>query len=183
MRIKIMNLLEQFFNGKILDAGCGYGRWTMRFKDVIGIDVDTERLKQARKNGIKALHMNLNRKLKFPDKYFDTVLCSNVLEHLESPYGTLKELHRVLKNNGTFILGVPNANALIWDESEYPYHIYSWTDKTIKLLLKRADFKVIKQYTNSPFTKKTLIRLWNYIPFIKKHWIDLWYICKKIRGD
>ena len=182
MRIKIIWLLEQFFHGKILDAGCGGGEWTMRFGDVTGIDIDRERLNRARENGIDAVWMDLDGGLKFPDKHFDTVFCSNSLEHLAFPFGALREFYRVLKCDGTLILGIPNANAMIWDESEYPSHIHSWTDKTIKHLLRNSGFKVVVQYTNSPFTRKTLIRMWNCIPIIKKHWVDLWYICEKYDG-
>jgi len=179
MRTKIISLLKQFPRSKILDAGCGYGEWTKYFDDVVGIDTDRKRLKKARENGLKTIYMDLNRKLKFPYKHFDTVFCSNTLEHLDSPYKTLKEFNRILKDDGILILGIPNSNALVWDESEWPFHIYSWTDKTIKHLLRNTGFRVNKQYTNSIFKQKILTQLWNYIPFIKKHWIDLWYICRK----
>lgn len=182
MRINIMNILEGFFHGRILDAGCGAGDWTKRFGDVTGIDIDRGRLDRARGNGIDAVWMDLDGGLGFPDKCFDTVLCSNSLEHLAFPFGVLREFNRVLRDDGTFILGIPNANSLIWNESEWDSHIHSWTDKTIKFLLRNAGFRVVRQYTNSPFTRKGLIHLWNSIPFLKTRWIDLWYICSKLDG-
>lgn len=173
-----MGLLEEFFHGKILDAGCGTGDWTKRFADVTGIDIDKERLEQAKENGINAMWMDLECGLGFSNWQFDTVFCSNTLEHLAFPFGALGEFHRVLRDDGTFILGIPNADSFIWNESEWDTHIHSWTDKTIKFLLRNAGFRVVRSYTNSPFTRKGLIRAWNRIPLIKTRWIDLWYICE-----
>jgi len=46
----------------------------------------------------------------YADNHFDTVLCCELLEHLEKdPMHMMSEIHRVLKPNGTLILTTPNA--------------------------------------------------------------------------
>jgi len=46
----------------------------------------------------------------YPDEYFDTVICCELLEHLErDPMHMMSEIHRVLKPNGTLLLTTPNA--------------------------------------------------------------------------
>ena len=46
--------------------------------------------------------------LKYPDNYFDFILCSHVLEHIPNDIDAMKELYRVLKpNDGFGILQVP----------------------------------------------------------------------------
>ena len=44
----------------------------------------------------------------FPPNHIDVVVCTEVLEHCESPYQVLQEIHKILKPNGTLILSVPN---------------------------------------------------------------------------
>jgi len=46
----------------------------------------------------------------YPDEYFDTVICCELLEHIEKdPMHMMCEIHRVLKQNGTLVLTTPNA--------------------------------------------------------------------------
>lgn len=49
----------------------------------------------------------------YPDGYFDTVLCCELLEHLKSdPMHMMSEINRVLKSNGVLLLTTPNAASL-----------------------------------------------------------------------
>ena len=46
----------------------------------------------------------------YPDEYFDTVLCCELLEHMATdPMHMMSEIHRILKPNGTLVLTTPNA--------------------------------------------------------------------------
>jgi len=56
-------------------------------------------------------------KIHFPDKYFDVILCSHVLEHVQNDREAINELFRVLKKDGWALLIVP---------------VYSETEKTIE---------------------------------------------------
>lgn len=47
--------------------------------------------------------------LPYPDASFDAVTALSIFEHLENPFQACREVHRVLKENGIFILSVPNA--------------------------------------------------------------------------
>jgi len=48
--------------------------------------------------------------LPFNDSEFDIVYSSHVLEHVQNELIFLREANRVLKNNGTFIIGMPTAS-------------------------------------------------------------------------
>jgi SAM-dependent methyltransferase len=70
------------------------------------------------------------------DGSFDTVLCTQVLEHLENPQKALDEIFRVLKNNNESyaIISVP----YLWHLHEQPRDFYRYTPYGIKYLAENA---------------------------------------------
>ena len=55
---------------------------------------------------------DLNEPLPYPDGRFELVACVEGVEHLENPWGLLRELRRVLATRGTLILTTPNTVSL-----------------------------------------------------------------------
>lgn len=97
----------------ILDAGCGNGWLASLYGDrhtVVGIDLADANLRRIRQNGIHAVKYNLDGPLPFADAVFDTVVCSEILEHIFCPDKLLGEILRVLKPGGRVILTVPNLH-------------------------------------------------------------------------
>lgn len=101
-------------HGKILDAGCGEGHFLERLrkegqKSVYGIDLSEKRVLEARK---RAPHATVKRgdvtKIPFSNGFFDTVVCMDVLEHLDEPWKATSELMRVTKKGGRVIVSVPH---------------------------------------------------------------------------
>lgn len=111
---------------RILDIGCGDGGLLSKvknlklFNEFYGIDIAGVVVRRAKRN-IKEKTGSLNKvfiktgsldsRLNFNNGYFDSVTCLSVLEHIFDPYFGIKEIHRLLKNNGLLILEVPN---LVW---------------------------------------------------------------------
>jgi len=87
----------------LLDVGCG---WEARFLKAVepyiasgvGIDFKAPDLETAK---LKTISATLNDKLPFEDNSFNVVSLMAVLEHLEKPLDILKEIHRVLKKDGS----------------------------------------------------------------------------------
>jgi len=111
------NIELSSIKGRILDAGCGSGKYTlplrMRGYDVTGIDVSTCALKMARTASTKhRLCIELvtgsicNRP--FSDNSFDAVLCYGVLQHLISKKRELavSEFRRILTKGGQLFIEV-----------------------------------------------------------------------------
>ncbi|MBI1983631.1 MAG: methyltransferase domain-containing protein [Acidobacteria bacterium] len=97
---------------KLLDVGCGEGRLILYgpFPEVkfTGIDVRPTSLEMCRERGYaKVTQANLTGALFSEDETYDIVVCSHVLEHLQSPEKMVGEVWRVLKPGGLFVVGVP----------------------------------------------------------------------------
>lgn len=110
---------------KILDIGCGRGFYLYgcsffdRIEEIHGVDANDKYLKIARKNcrdkRIRVKKANIYS-LPYPDRHFDFIICSEVLEHLKNDDKGLWELNRVLKPEGFLLITVPNKNfPFLWD--------------------------------------------------------------------
>jgi ubiquinone/menaquinone biosynthesis C-methylase UbiE len=99
---------------RILDAGCGNGRYSkflVRWADpdafITGFDLSQRMLKRARRRlgnqRVSHVAADLTR-LPYPDRFFDAVVCGWVLEHLPEPRPGLQELARVMQKGGKLLL-------------------------------------------------------------------------------
>jgi methionine biosynthesis protein MetW len=115
--LRIKEIVRRITQGKrcrILDVGCGDGSLIAIFclaHDCYGIDVSEAQLKKAHEKNIKTYRLDMeNEGMPFENNYFDLVICSETIEHLLDPDNLLREIHRVLKSEGNFILTFPNMN-------------------------------------------------------------------------
>jgi SAM-dependent methyltransferase len=101
---------------RILDAGCGNGRYSrflLRHADadavITSFDLSPRMLDRARKRlrNDRVSHVVADlTKLPYPDGHFDAIVCGWVLEHLPDPRPGLRELARVLGPGGKLLLMV-----------------------------------------------------------------------------
>jgi ubiquinone/menaquinone biosynthesis C-methylase UbiE len=99
--------------GKILEAGCGLGKWVINLSkqgyDIQGVDSNKYALKKLKKHfpEVKVESADI-RDLPFEDGTFNTYLSLGVVEHFEQgPEKALEESFRVLKKGGTAFVEVP----------------------------------------------------------------------------
>ena len=78
---------------------------------------------------------------------FDAVFYSHVMEHVDCPICTLKEINRILQPNGTLVLGLPTERCLPRQIFRHDYfhgtHLYSFTIRNAKKLLQETGFSPI----------------------------------------
>lgn len=103
-------------DGKIIDGGCGFGKWVIYLKrrgyDIVGIDNNKLALRKL-KDFDDDLQVDFGDilNLQFPDNYFDAYISMGVVEHFENgPIPALKEANRVLKPGGLIFLSTPTVN-------------------------------------------------------------------------
>lgn len=116
-------------SSSLLDAGCSYGHGTFHYRrrarDCKGVDIDVEALRQARANNpdIEFQYASLEA-LPFTDEAFDTVVCTDVLEHVADEIAVLNELYRVLKPGGTLVLTTPHRGLVtLLDPFNYTFYL------------------------------------------------------------
>jgi len=106
-------------DSKFLDVGCGAGYAIFKAKkdyncSVFGIDPEPGDHGVGRfifnfnKNNIN-INKGVSENIEFNDKEFEVVYSSHVLEHVENEVKSLKEMKRVLKDDGILIIGMPTA--------------------------------------------------------------------------
>ncbi len=105
---------------RILDVGAGKGLLTFLLREWTGGEVQALDLYPCRREWRRGEWVEVRKcnveedEFPFPEESFDCVVCSEVLEHLlYSPFHMLKEIHRVLREEGTLILTTPNAVKLV----------------------------------------------------------------------
>jgi SAM-dependent methyltransferase len=105
-------------NGKIVDAGCGFGKWVIYLKrqgyDIVGIDNDRLVITKL-KDFDASLQVELGNILHthYPDNSFDAYISMGVVEHFEDgPASALREAYRVLKAKGLIFVSVPTVNVI-----------------------------------------------------------------------
>ena len=159
-------ILESFMEGirlsfvsrpssvKILDVGCGTGanlEMLAQFGVSEGVDVSDDALEFCKKKGLK-VHRGLAEQLPFEDESFDVVTALDVVEHLDDDVAGLKEMNRVLKNDGRTLIFVPAFMWLWGVQDDISNHRIRYTRKEIVDRLKSVGFEIERAtYANITF--------------------------------
>ncbi len=139
----------------VLDFGCGSGLFveelTAEGYQAHGLDISEEAVKFGILQGRKNLGVLDAHKINFPDNTFDAVFGMAVLEHLEDERWALKEIERVLKPGGVFILMVPAYQFLWGVQDEVAHHYRRYTKGTLlhKITTATSLKKVRSSYFNT----------------------------------
>jgi SAM-dependent methyltransferase len=116
-----MGRLEQAGPGPLLDVGCGMGRYlaagARRGRLAVGVDVAVYQLVLARKflqeQGLEVQLCLANAEaLPFEDAAFATAVGTDLLEHVDEPSRTIREIGRVLRPGGGAFFTTPNRFSL-----------------------------------------------------------------------
>lgn len=126
------NIVERWFppNAKrVLDAGCSWGHdagfFSGRGIEAYGIDVNERYVAKAAKKypAIKFLVCGIE-KTPFENDFFDAVILSEVLEHVQDELSSLNEIYRILAVGGTLILTTPHKGLFQFlDPGNFKYYL------------------------------------------------------------
>jgi len=133
-------LINEQKSQKILDVGCGLKPYQSYFEKMMYIGID----RSWTVEWMRALDVQaVAEVIPFKSNLFNIVLCTQVLEHLASPEQALKEIHRVLKHGGRFILSTHG----IWGEGHEIVDLWRWTAAGLRKMLNLMGFEVEEVYS------------------------------------
>ena len=147
----LSRLLDEMLDGapnpRILDVGCGTGAtmgFLERYGEVTGVDISPQAVKYGREQGRARLCLADGGHLPFVEGSFDLVTALDLLEHLEQDPVGLREMWRVLKNEGHLLAVVP-AFAFLWsDFDRFSGHYRRYTSSELRDKVERAGFEITR---------------------------------------
>ena len=100
-------IMAQKTSGYVLDAGCGYGCLARFIKNCLFLDFSRVALKKRWVGGQRPRIFGSVEQMPFQDEVFDSVIATDVMEHVDNPKRFVAEVYRVLKKRGFFTFASP----------------------------------------------------------------------------
>jgi SAM-dependent methyltransferase len=127
--------------GELLDIGCGNKPYKalieQKVNKYIGCDII-----QSSENCVDIICDAAN--IPLPADQFDTIICTQTIEHVEQHQLLINEAFRLLKPGGKFILSGP----MYWPLHEEPYDFFRFTKYGFGYILRKAGFEILEQKSN-----------------------------------
>lgn len=141
--VSALRALAPRTRGRLLDVGCGEKPHEHIFRpyvdDYVGVEYgDTYAQTNASKKPGKADVIYDGKHLPFADREFDVVLSIQVLEHTLEPGELVREMARVMKDDGLLILSAPFSFRL----HEEPHDYYRYSPHALTHLCEAAGLRV-----------------------------------------
>lgn len=135
--------------GRLLDVGCALGDFVAAARDAgwdaEGVEISAFAAAEARSRGLTVRTGTLEQ-LRLPQASYDVVTLYDVIEHLEDPLATLREIRRILKPDGLLHLVTPNVGGLQarllgrhWYHYKPGEHLVYFSPATLRVAIERTD--------------------------------------------
>jgi SAM-dependent methyltransferase len=183
---KWLEVYSKYYKGILVDLGCGeapHKNYFLQYvNQYIGVDW-TNTLHNSKADIIS----DLNKEIVVEDNFADTIISLSVMEHLCEPQIFLNESYRILKKDGTIILGVP----WMWWIHEAPHDYFRYTPYGLKYMFEKAGYKDIQVQPTTGFFTMWFLKM-NYFSlkwikgskirraFTKAFLIPFWYTSQKL---
>lgn len=174
--------------GRILESGCGLGRWVFYLRkrgyDVTGIDLVEHAMNTAKAYDPSApVFVDDVLHSRFPDGHFQAVISLGVVEHFEEgPEEALNEIKRLLSKDGLLFLSVPTQNLFRFVlinhlkrlkmhlqkllGYEYLFEEYRYTRRQMTQILRDAGFEIIEMVPDDYLHPKSM-GVYVDLPFLR----------------
>lgn len=150
-RWRIRRLSKYVHCGRVLDIGCGSGRFLRALRgsgwDVAGLELNDDTATSARK--VHGLQVETSLDV-FEDSSFDFICITHVLEHVRDPRHMLRECVRLLKSGGIIAIAVPNIDSWQaqltqqnWFHLDLPRHLWHFSETWLLSAVKELGFELV----------------------------------------
>jgi SAM-dependent methyltransferase len=127
-------------HGRLLDMGCGHVPLYDIYRDLVTENVCIDWQNSAHVNPYLDQVVDLTGALPLESGSFDTVLLTDVLEHIPEPMNLMCEIARILRPSGKLILGVPFFYWL----HEVPHDYYRYTEFALRRYCELSGLRVVE---------------------------------------
>ncbi len=145
---RVTNLFKSYLKGHLVDLGCGnvpYYRW---YKDQVEHITCVDWSQSRHNEKFIDVFANLSQSLPLESESVDCVFSTSVLEHINEPLILLKEIKRVLRQDGYLILSVP----FLYNLHEEPADYYRYTPYCLEHLANSVELELLSlQHYGSGF--------------------------------
>lgn len=132
---------------EVLDIGSSTGTnlrllKSLGFSRVTGLDQSEEAIRYCAEKGLGEVRRGDACALPFPDKSFDLVLATDIIEHVEDDEQALREIARVLKPGGRVLLSVPAFPSLWGLQDRVAQHKRRYLSPVLRALVEQSGLEV-----------------------------------------
>lgn len=149
-----MDKFKSYVHGNILEVGCGIGNFTEALTNhgkVWAMDIDNHCVAETKKRIGKNARVGFGNiesgKYFFPKRNFDSIICLNVLEHIDHDEKALAHMFTLLHPGGHLILLVPIHQFLYGTIDKSIHHFRRYDPQSLLLRLKGKNFSVVEHQT------------------------------------
>lgn len=132
--------LKEHARGRLLDLGCGKVPLYEAYKPYVNDNICVDWGNTRHKNEYLDFECDLTKVLPFENGAFDTIILSDVLEHIPQPEQLWSEMSRILAPGGKIIMNVPFFYWL----HEQPHDYYRYTEYALKRFVENAGLTLVK---------------------------------------
>src|SRR6516225_3576415 len=125
--------------GRLLDLGCGKVPFYALYREYVSETVCVDWNNSLHGTNYLDAECDLTKDLPFADASFDSILLSDVLEHIPTPERLWRETARILKPGGKMLLNVPFCYRM----HEEPYDYYRYTKYALQRFAQETGFDTI----------------------------------------
>lgn len=157
----IFEKIKPYLKGNILEVGCGIGNltgWLLGWGKVVASDMNEDYLQLVEKKYPD--HSNLEGVFIWDIQQepvrellasFDTIVCSNVLEHIGDDISVLKHFNQLLFGEGRLILLVPALKCLYNQLDKDLGHFRRYSKKELVSKVEQSGFRILHLTYFNPF--------------------------------
>ncbi len=154
--------VSRFIKGRTLDVGAGtVDRYSVNFDTT-----EYLRLDLTESHGVDIVGSIYQ--IPLADNSVDSIICTQVFEHLARPVDAIQEVYRVLRTGGHAVITVPQTNEL----HEEPHDYFRYTSYGLQSLCETAGFTtVVLEQRGGYYALIAQIKI--------RHWIDSFNLYKR----